>query len=375
MKRTLSALLLVFLSGLQDTYAQSPSTDTVASSGEAKHHFAVKLPGQVSFNLSLISLDDWDANDFFYTISNPVKKHIQYFEDSMNRQPAFQNILNIEKKPNADFEQLNFRQVAPAASEMVFKDGTYYQLKNSMDSLWYTSYVPKSQARQGTTGSAQQKQLIITAKSLADIGTLTMAQVQNVRQQLDSMIQAARLKAKRYNNNLYSSKSSWSLSETGQQVSTFSDQKPFMKIVNNFKLGVGYGAIVFNNSISPTMELNLGYILKRSGQHATFIGLNYSLFSEIDLRNRNNLVGYLPLNLEVGTIRNNVGLMQRKTSIGYGVMLKTTKESGYSTTRYLFNMQLNFAFSNTLSSSLMIASQFKRDPEHYVLGVSFKYNL
>mgnify|MGYP001042658762 CR=1 FL=1 len=374
MRQTLSTLLLVFLSGLQYTHTQGPATDTLSGKESAKHHFYVKLPGQISFNLSLNSLEDWDANDFFYTISNPVKKHIQYFEDSMNRQPAFQNILDIEKKPNADYEQLNFRQVAPAASEMVFKDGTYYQLKNSIDSLWYTSYVSGPQTRQGTA-APEEKQLLITAKSLADIGTLTMAQVQNVRQQMDSMVQAARLKANRHNSKLYSSKSGWSLSETGEQASTFSDQKPFMKIVNNFKLGVSYGAIVFNNSISPTMELNLGYILKRSRQHATFIGLNYSLFSEIDLRNRNNLVGYLPLNLEVGTIRNNAGLMQRKTSIGYGMMLKTTKESGYSTTHYLFNMQLNFAFSNTLSSSLMIASQFRRDPEHYVLGVSFKYNL
>ncbi|RYD96950.1 MAG: hypothetical protein EOP54_12305 [Sphingobacteriales bacterium] len=375
MKKNLAALLILFIVGVHPIKAQSPSTDTVTSTLEAKHHFLVNLPGQISFKVSLIALDDWDGNNFSAIVTKQVKKHVGYFEDSMNSNPTLQNILYVEKSTTADFEKLNFRQVSPATTDIVFKDGSYYNLKNSMDSLFYTSYIANQQAKQGAADSLHQRLMTITAKSLSDLGSLSITQIQKVRQQMDSMVQAAKLKANRYNPNLYSSNSRWSLSPAGTQTTSFTDQKPFRKVVNNFKLGVSYGAIVFNNSIAPLMELNLGYILKRSGQHATFVGLNYSLFTELDLKNRDNNIGYFPLTLEVGTIRNHIGLMQRKTSIGYGMLLKTTQESGVVTNHYLFNMQLNFSFSNTLSSSFIIASQFKKDPEHYVLGVSLKYNL
>lgn len=374
MKKLLLSLLPVLFINLQKVSAQQYITDTATSIQEARHHFTVNLPDQISFKVSLMALDDWDANKFSKIITK-INKHINYFADSIQKNSTLQNVLYVEESTHADFEKLNFRQIPPITTEMVFKDGNYYNLKNSLDSLFYTSTVPNKQVAKGVSDSLHQNLITITAKSLSDLNTLEIAQIRKAGQQLDSMVNAAKLKYRNYRNPLYSSNSSWSLSSTGAATSSFKAQQPFMGIINNFKLGVGFGAIVFNNSISPTMELNLGYVLKRSQQNATFIGLNYSLFSEIDLRERNNLVGYLPINLEFGTISNNVGLMQRKTSIGYGVMIKTTQQSGIPVRHYLPNMQLNFGISNTLSASLILATQFKKNPEHYVLGVSLKYNL
>lgn len=374
MKKFLLALLPVLFINLQNARAQQSITDTATSIREARHHFTVNLPEQISFKVSLMSLDDWDAHAFSNIIAK-IQEHVSYFADSIQNNSTLQNVLSIEKSAHADFEKLNFRQIPPVMTEMVFKDGNYYNLKNSIDTLFYTSTVPNKQVGKGAADSLHEHLMTITAKSLSDLNTVEIAQIRRAGQQLDSMVTAAKLKYRNYRSPLYSSNSSWSLSSNGVATSSFTDQKPFMSIVNNLKLGVGYGAIVFNNSISPTMELSLGYVLKRSKENALFVGLNYSLFSEIDLRNRNNLVGYLPFHLEVGTIRNNVGLMQRKTSIGCGVMIKSTWQSGTPTSYYLPSMQLNFALSNTISSSLFMASQLKKDAEHYVLGVSLKYNL
>lgn len=374
MKRILLSLLPLLFISLQNASAQNKVTDTAVSIREAQHHFTLSLPEQISFKVSLTALDDWDAHEFSNIITK-INKHVRYFADSIQNNSTLQNVLYIEAGARKDFEKLNFRQIHSPKTELVFKDGNYYNLKNSIDSLFYTSGIPNKQAEKVSSDSLHEQLISITAKSLSDINTLSTAQIRQVQQQLDSMVNAAKHKYRNYQNPLYSSNSSWSLSSSGAATSSFKAQQPFMSIVNNFKLGVGFGAIVFNNSISPTMELNLGYVLKRSAQNATFIGLNYSLFSEIDLRDRNNLVGYLPVNLEFGTISNNVGLMQRKTSIGYGVMIKTTQQSGIPATHYLLNMQLNFGISNTLSSSLILATQFKKNPEHYVFGVSLRYNL
>lgn len=374
MKKLLLSLVPLLFISLKNASAQHKITDTAASAREARHHFTVSLPQQISFKVSLTALDDWNLNDFSNIIAQ-LNQHVRYFADSIQNNSTLQNLLYIEKSAHANFEKLIFRQVQPLKTELVFKDGNYYNLKNSLDSLFYTSYSSGEPENNSAGDSLRQSQVAITAKSLPDINTLSTEQIRKVGLQLDSMVNAAKLNYRNYRSPLYSSNAAWSLSSTGAATSSFKAQQPFMSIVNNFKLGVGFGAIVFNNSISPTMELSLGYVLKRSQQNATFIGLNYSLFTEIDLRNRNNLVSYLPFNLEVGTISNNVGLMQRKTSIGYGVMLKTTQQDGIPATHYLANMQLNFGISNTISSSLIMATQFKKNPEHYVLGVSLKYNL
>lgn len=375
MKKIFSGLLLAFTLLVSTAHAQNSASDTNISFPVTRHHFQVDLPEQISFKVALLALDDWNDNDFSDVVTNRIRKHIQYFEDSINKNATLQNLLYIESKPDAGFEKLNFRQLIPVQSEIVFKEGNYYNLKSSMDSLYYTYFVATPRAARGAEDSLHQSLITITAKSLTDLNSLSNAEVRKVQQQLDSMVQAAKFKVANYHNPLYSSNSRWSLAASGAQTSGFSSTKPFAQVLNNFTLGVGFGAVVFNNSISPTLELNMGYVLKRSKQNATFIGLNYSLFSEIDLRNRDNTIGYLPLNIEFGTISNNVGLMQRKTSIGYGVMIKTTRQSGSSKTYYLPNMQLNFALSNTLSSSLIMATQLKKDPDHYVFGVSLKYNL
>lgn len=375
MKKIFSGLVLAFTILVSATHAQNLANDTSTLPSETRHHFQVDLPEQISFKVALVALDDWNDNDFFNVVNNNIRKHIQYFEDSINNNATLQNLLYIERKPGAGFEKLNFRQLSPVQSEIVFKDGRYYNLKNSMDSLHYTYFVANPRAARGAEDSLHQNLITITAKSLPYLNTLSNIQVRKVQQLLDSMVNAAKLKYRNYRSPMYNSNSSWSIAATGAQTSSFKAQQPFMSIINNFKLGVGYGAIVFNNSISPTMELSLGYLLKRSKDNALFVGFNYSFFSEINLRDRNNLVGYLPFHLEVGTIRNNVGLMQRKTSLGYGVMIKTTRQSGTPATYYLPSMQLNFALSNTISSSLIMASQLKKDAEHYVLGVSLKYNL
>lgn len=374
MKKILAGLLLTFTTAASTTQAQSLASDTSILAPQARHHFQVDLPEQVSFKVSLIALDDWNDADFFNTVSHPIKKHIDYYTDSINNHSTFQNLLYIEKKQAGGFEKLAFRQVRPEQSEVVFKDDNYYNLKNSMDSLFYTYYTGNPQAGKRAKDDLHQNQITITAKSLTAISNLSMAQVREVQQRLDSMVQAAKLKVPNYHNSLYSSNSRWSLSENGAQHATYEGIKPFKQVLNNFKLGVGFGAIVFNNTISPTMEVSLGYMLrKRTTNTVPFIGFNYSLFTEIDLRDRNNLVSYLPLNLEFGTMRNNIGLLQRKTSVAYGVMIKGVRETGE--VYYLPNLQLNFALSNTISSCLTIASQLKKNAEHYVFGVSLKYNL
>ncbi|GEM_PF-2055164 len=373
MKKIFSGLLLACTLLLSTAHAQNSASDTNISFPVTRHHFQVDLPGQISFKVALVALDDWNDNDFFNVVANRIRKHIQYFEDSINKNATLQNLLYIEQKPGAGFEKLNFRQLIPVQSEIVFKEGNYYNLKNSMDSLYYTYFVANPRAAKGVADSLHQNMITVTAKSLTDLNTLSNAQVRKVQQQLDSMVQAAKLKVANYHNPLYSSNSRWSLAATGVQTSGFSSTKPFVQVLNNFKLGVGFGVIVFNNTVSPNLELSLGYMLKRNANTVPFIGFNYSLFTEIDLRDRNNLVTYLPLNLEFGTIRNNIGLMQRKTSIAYGIMIKNVRETG--TQHYLLNMQLNFALSNTISSSLIMATQLKKDPDHYVLGVSLKYNL
>lgn len=373
MKKIFSGLLLAFTLFVSATHAQNLASDTSILPPQARHHFQVDLPDQICFKVALVALDDWNDNDFFNVVTNSIRKHIQYFEDSINNNPTLQNLLYIEQKPGAGFEKLNFRQLSPLQSEIVFKEGNYYNLKNSMDSLYYTYFVANPRAGRGAEDSLHQNLLTITAKSLSDLNTLSNAQVRKVQQQLDSMVQAAKLKVANYRNPLYSSNSSWSLAAAGVQTSGFSSTKPFAQVLNNFKLGVGFGAIVFNNTVSPNLELSLGYMLKRNANTVPFIGFNYSLFTEIDLRDRNHLVTYLPLNFEFGTIRNNIGLMQRKTSIAYGVMIKNIRETGAK--HYLLNMQLNFALSNTISSSLIMATQLKKDPDHYAIGVSLKYNL
>jgi len=373
MKKIFSTLLMTLLFGAQQVQAQQQLTDSTENMPNARHHFEVNLPEQISFKVALVALDDWSDNDFLNIFNNQVKKHIDYFTDSIHSNPTLQNLLYIERKPAAGFEKMNFRQLSPKQSEIVFKEGSYYHLKNSIDSLCYTYYVVNAHAAKGANDSLHQNQITISAKSLPDINTLSSTQIFRVHQQLDSMVQAAKLKVNRYRNPLYSSNSSWSLSAKGTQTSSYNGKKPFTQVMNNFKLGVGFGAIVFNNTISPNLELSLGYMFKRNAGTVPFIGFNYSLFTEIDLRDRSNMISYLPLNFEFGTIRNNVGLMQRKTSIAYGVLIKNERESGSK--HYLFNMQLNFALSNTVSSSLILASQLKKDPEHYVFGVSLKYNL
>lgn len=338
-----------------------------------KHSFDVKLPDEVGLRVELFNLDDWQKSEVLNDLKGLAGRHIEHKRSVIESDGTKAHTLILQHYSTKDYQKINFRTRPQEQATEIFRDDEYFSLKSEKDSLLlYEVLADSIMFGADDVKLPRVVKYTFTSRSLLDLDQLPATILARTRQQLDSLVAEGKAKVRRHSANWYSTSASLNLSDATASESKLNYTRGFRTFTNDIRLGVGFGATLFGNAFSPSMDMSLGYVTQKRSRSAIFVGLTYSVFGKLwEGRNTEQVVGYIPMFLEFGSVRNKVGLMQGKTSVGYGVVFKSVGEQMY----YLPGLQLNFAISNTISTSLIMASEWRKNAEHRIWAVGLKYNL
>lgn len=337
-----------------------------------KHSFDIKLPDEVDLRVELLNLDDWQKSEVLNDLKGLAGRHIEHKRSVIESDGTKAHTLILQHYSTKDYQKINFRTRPQEQATEIFRDDEYFSLKSEKDSLLlYEILADSIMFGADDVKLPHVVKYTFTSRSLLDLGQLPATVLARTRQQLDSLVVEGKAKVRRHSANWYSTSASLNLSDAAASESKLKYSRGFRTFTSDIRLGVGFGATLFSNAFSPSLEMSLGYITQKRSRSATFVGLTYSTFGKFWQDDNSEKIGYIPVFLEFGSVRNKVGLMQSKTSVGYGVVFKSIGEQMY----YLPGLQLNFAISNTISTSLIMASEWRKNAEHHIWAVGLKYNL
>ncbi len=322
--------------------------------------------------IDLLSLDDWQKSNLFKDFNNQALQHINHYKEAVQAAETNTFSMTIRNHTANAFQKIFFNSKEPKQKEVVFKNNEYFNLKTEKDSFEFSEILTDS-ITYGIDEIKMPKAIryTFTAKSILDLSALNDVILSKAQQQVDSIVSEAKTKVRKPTANWYSTRSTLNMQTTDSIKSKLSYDRGFKNFTKNLNVGTGFGVTVFGNNISPNVEISLGYVLNKKANTAKFIGLNWSTFANWKKDINQNYTNYIPLFFEFGRFRNKTGYMQGKTSAGYGVVFKNIGNKTY----YLPGILLNFAISNTISTNLIVASEWKKNAEHHIWAVALKYNL
>src|SRR5690606_6711916 len=111
---------------------------------------------------------------------------------------------------------------------------------------------------------------------------------------------------------------------------------------------------VFNSNLSPSLDLTLGYKIAHYDDSYGFLGFNmlqFYAFDKSDLFRSTNV--FSTLNLEFGLAKRKAGLMQGKSSFGFGALQQQGNLGMLNNKKahWMGNGNLSYALSNTVGTS------------------------
>ncbi|KAA5534494.1 hypothetical protein F0919_07685 [Taibaiella lutea] len=339
------------------------------SPDQYNHHFEYQLPNDGILKIDFLRLSDWGDKNMLSQITDIAATQVQQLKDSF-RSDYSEKLLEINIPINNKVLSLNYKEDEKNKNQLAYKDGSYYQLKTGFDTIRIVKNV-SIKTKPIIDSGLVQIQYTFILKDINDIAQLKSdpALMERLGNITDSVINEKRKSWNRQDATSHNLTFAVD-ANNGDSLAILRGNRPAYG--GHFGLFLGFGAIVYNNSISPYVETTFAYLIPTRGKMQGFAGVNFSGFGmRSSTSTLKTTVGfYRSYNAEIGVCKKSMGLMPQKTSLLIGIMdIKDEKP--------LFNLGFNFGINRFASVGFNLAGNFKKEDKggRYVYGVNFKFNL
>lgn len=380
--KKITFLVFLFTLALYPSFAQSlidwelePSASAAQlfslNKEQQNHHFHYRLPDDGILNIDFLRLSDWGEKNDLYAIAQMAAAQAALLKDSFIAASSTKTLalnIPIDKRVIS----INYKEDNSKKNQLAFKDNAYFQLKSDFDTIRIVKNVGVRSKPLVDSGLIQIQYTFIL-KDIQDIQKLAdqPAVLNDIGTQTDTYLSEQRQKWHKqdaYHHTLLLDYDP----EKSAGIQNNNANKLFPFLGNHVGVYIGFGAIVYENSISPYLDETIAYLAPSRGKTRKFVGLNLTAFGLLNgastfFTNRN----YATINGEFGICRQTTGLMQQKTSVTLGLMIHNQDDKRNN----LFNMGFNYGFNSFLSAGFNFASDFKKDSKNNFWGVHFKFNL
>jgi hypothetical protein len=332
------------------------------------HHFEYELPNDGILKIDFLRLGDWGDKNILGQVTDLAASQAAALKDSFKSDYS-EKLLEMNIPIDNKVISINYSEDLKNKNQLAYKDGNYYQLKTSFDTIRIVKNMTIKKKPLLDSGLVQIQYTFIL-KDLNDIMALKSNPeiIQKIGNTTDSVVHVYR---KRWNYRDASYRV-LKLNMDANNDSLFVSSNN--KQLYNGRLGlfVSFGAIVYNNALSPYTESTFAYLIPTRGKMQGFVGFNFTAFGLITAGSTLKTTSgfYRSYNAEIGVCKKSAGLMPQKTSIILGIMdIKDEKK--------LFNLGLNFGLNRYASVGVNFAGNFKKEDKggRYVYGVNLKFNL
>jgi hypothetical protein len=340
---------------------------------QKNHRIHIQLPEDASLCIEFLRLSDWGSQHELPYLTDLASKQVNSLLDSFKNTTSAK-ILAMNLPSDGQVISLALSERNLGETQLAFKDNEYYQLKTSFDTI---RIVRNEGVRRSPAVDSGLIQVCYTfsLKNLSDISKLAnnTALWSQVGDSIDSKIALYRSRWKNPDAQAHQLTMYYNAqTESAVGVDARSGAL-FPALRNKIAVYVGVGGILHSGGLAPMIDLSFAYVFPGRGKQKAFLGFNMHSFSHFD-SNLKPQVQYSAINAELGTFRNNRGLMQAKTSIGYGVLVRKPE---HEKARVLFNMVLNWGVTSYMTVGLNAAStlNFDKSKDIGLMGVQLKFNL
>lgn len=338
------------------------------------NHFDFRLPNDGKLLVDFLRLSDWGEKNQLKEITDIAATQARFLKDSFSSAYSTK-LLEINVPIDGAIIAFNYGEDLGGKKQMAFKEGNYYQLKTSFDTIRVVKNVRIREKPLVDSGLVQVQYTFIL-KDLSDI--IALSEDPNVMNRIGDMADQA----------IYKQRKRWPRQDAShhtlmltydpaakEPLATSNDDGAAMSFIGKrIRIYLGVGAVVYTgNAISPFFDESLVYMLPSRSKMQRFVGLNANGFGFLSSTAKNaEKKGYVSYNLEYGLCnRKTYGFLQQKTSVALGVMLATYND----TSKAMFHMAFNFGFNSFLSSGFGLATDFKKESKNGVIYINFKFNI
>jgi hypothetical protein len=385
--KKLSSLLFVLMVCLSYSKAQGLFTDPEIRSGfdvapnpqlfhlnaeQYNHHFQYKLPDDGILKVDFLRLGDWGTDNKLTEIAAIAASQVALLKDSFKHNYT-SKLLEINIPINKEVLSVNYSEDDNGKNQLAYKNGNYYQLKTGFDTIRIVKNISVKTKPLIDSGLVQIQYTFI----LKDINNIQLLKEQPAILEKAGQVTDAAIAAKR---------KEWSRQDAPfHRLSIYVDANNNDSIMVDKNHGssmpylashlgvyMGFGAIVYNNAISPYGDFSIAYKIATRGKLQGYVGFNFTGFgyltSTLTARSYNGAV-YTTYNAEIGLCQKGYGFMSQRSSLVLGVMhIEGEKD--------LFNLGFNFGINRYLSVGFSEATNFKKaDANRSVYGVHLSFNL
>jgi len=335
------------------------------------NHFDFRLPNDGRLLVDFLRLSDWGEKNRLKEITDIAAAQARFLKDSFSSAYSTK-LLEINVPIDGAIIAFNYGEDLGGKKQMAYKEGNYYQLKTSFDTIRVVKNVRIREKPLVDSGLVQVQYTFIL-KDLSDI--IALSEDPNVMDRIGSLAdQEINKQRKRWPRQDASHHTFMLTYDPGAKVpmtSSNDDGTAMSFIGKRIRLFLGLGATVYTgNAISPFLDESLVYMLPSRSKMQRFVGFNFTGFGFFNSDAEKK--GYVSYNLEYGLCKQKpYGFLQQKTSVVLGVMLANYKDHN----KAMFNMAFNFGFNSFLSSGFGVASDFKKDSKDALIYINFKFNL
>jgi hypothetical protein len=334
------------------------------------HRFEYKLPNDGILRVDFLRLSDWGDKNILDQITNLAASQVAALKDSFKSDYS-EKLLEMNIPINNDVIAINYTEDLKDKNQLAYKNGNYYQLKTGFDTIRIVKNVSIKKKPLIDSGLVQIQYTFIL-KDLHDIIALKQNPdiIQRIGAITDSVVNVQRKKWPRQDASSHTltvridanNNDSLSISKLYSRSSSYR---------GHLGMFLGYGAIVYNNALSPYAEVTFAYFIPTRGKMQGFAGFNFNGFGLVGATTtlKTTQAFYRSYNAEIGVCKKSIGFMAQKTSLIFGIMDVKDEKA-------LFNMGVNLGINRYSSVGINIAGNFKgKENGRYVYGVNLKFNL
>lgn len=368
-------LLLPFISHAQsllETRMDNPITpnNSLFSIGpdQYNHHFEYTLPNEGKLYIDFLRLSDWGNENQLARIATIATTQEKNLSDSF-KYAATTKTLELNVPIDGRAIAINFDESPAARNQLAYINGNYTSLKTGMDTIRVIRNIG-IRSKPLLDSGLVQIQYTFVLKDISDIAALAAdpAFLNNIGNQTDSIINIQKKKWHRQDAAFHKINLA---TITDSSVVAIAKDKNGLSPSSTKRLGLSlsFGAIVYDNVISPYADVTYAYLLPTRGKMRGFIGVNIAGWGYLSQRGFDSKNAFHSINAEFGFCNKDNWVLQQKTSMLIGLAI-IRKENPIP------SIGFNFGVNAFTSFGFSAASNFKHgDQQLSLVTVQFKFNL
>lgn len=370
---TLAILLIASSSSL--LFAQSENPDFKMETQNQKYDIVAKLPNDGTLIIHFKKITDWNGKEELNRITKIGIQQYQNLQDSFKTDLS-QKVLSIKLPVNENLMAIQYTEKNAASQNMVFKDGTYFVLKSSYDTLTILKDEGINEKVPKYEDSADYKRLIQYSFVLKDLHNITdldiNSSIDKIGSQIDSVVDKY-LKKWKYPNTVDKS-----LTIQIDSNIIFQNYSSFFKHIT---ADYGFGIELFNSKLATTINLGYAYVWNKNNLQSGYLGLNVKTytFPKMDYKNSSQ---FYSANIEFGTANTTTGSLNNKSAIGLGYFFGNFGYNNVDHLGNMFRMYLSYSITKHINFELDLMSNFKisekaiaEGKNSSVWGLSLNYSI